>query len=372
MSVCIALATGGTAGHVTPALAMAEAVRRRWPGARVLLLGSTRGFEARLVAAQGHAFTPLPAAPWHGAGPVARLRAVERLAVGTRAARRALAEAGADVVLGFGGYASAGAVLGARSLGLGVVLHEANARPGLSNRLLGRVASRICVAWPAAAAAFPGAARVAYTGMPIRADLAALAAGDRSPPRSGHLRLVVCGGSLGSPFLNRRMPALAKALCEAGVGVEVWHQAGPHPLDDVRAAYAAVRVAARVQAHVDDMAAAYRWADLAVACAGAATLAELAAAGLPAVLVPFGTASDDHQADNAAAFARATGATWLRENEWHPAALAAALAPLARDASLWTAHACRVRALARPEAADAVASVCAELIAERRAMTCGT
>lgn len=363
MSPRIALATGGTAGHVTPALAVAEAVRRRWPAARVLFLGSADGFEAKLVAAHGHAFTPLPAAPWHGVGSVARLRAVGRLVAGVRAARRALIAASAQLVLGFGGYASAGAVLGARSLGLGVVLHEANARPGLSNRLLGRVASRICITWPEAVAAFPYATDLPHTGMPIRAEMAALAAGDRPPPAPGRLRLLVCGGSLGSPFFNRRVPELAEALRDAGVTVEVWHQAGARPpLDDVRAAYAAVRVPARVQAHVDDMTAAYRWADVAVACAGAATLAELAAAGLPAVLVPYAAASDDHQADNAAAFARAAGTPWLREAEWNPAALAAALAPLAHDPSAWAARAYRIRALALPDAADAVVAACAELL----------
>ena len=363
MPLSIALATGGTAGHVTPALAVAEAVRRRWPEARVLFLGSTNGFEARLVAAHGHAFTPLPAAPWYGVGAVARVRAVERMIAGRRAARRALREAGARLVVGFGGYASAGAVLGARSLGLGAVLHEANARPGLSNRVLGRFASRICITWPEAAAAFPYADGLVHTGMPIRPELAALAGGDRPRPQPGRLRLLVCGGSLGSPFLNLRLPELARALRDAGVTVEVWHQAGARPLDDVRAAYAAVRVPARVEGHVADMVAAYRWADVAVACAGAATLAELAAAGLPAVLVPFGTASDDHQSDNAAAFARATGASWLREAEWDPAALSAALAPLAHDPSAWSAHSDRVRALARPDAADAVVGVCAEFLA---------
>lgn len=363
MRISIALATGGTAGHVTPALAVAEAIRRRWPQAAVQFLGSTTGFEARLVAAHGHAFTPLPAAPWHGVGPAARLRALERLLAGRRAARHALRAAAAQVVVGFGGYASAGAVLAARGLGLGAVVHEANARPGLSNRVLGRVAARICVAWPEAAAAFADAPRVRCTGMPIRAELAALAAGERPPPRPDRLRLLVCGGSLGSPFLNQRAPELARALRAAGLAVEVWHQAGARPLlDDVRAAYAEARVPARVQPHVDDVAAAYRWADAAVACAGAATLAELAAAGLPAVLVPLAAAADDHQADNAAAFARAAGTPWVRETQWDAAALAAGLAPLARDPGLWAAHARRVRALARPDAADAVVTACAELI----------
>jgi len=307
MPTCIALATGGTAGHVTPALAVADAVRRRAPDTRLLFLGTTSGFEAELVAAGGHAFTALPAAPWYGVGLAGRLRAGERLLVGTAAARRALRDAGARAVIGFGGYATAGAVLAARHLRLPVLLHEANASPGLSNRLLARLAAHVCVGWPESAAAFPRTARVHHTGMPIRAALAALAATDRESPPPGRLRLLVCGGSLGSPLLNAGAPQLAAALRAGGIAVEVWHQCGARPLEPVRAAYAAAGVAARVETHVTAIEAAYRWADAAVACAGAATLAELAAAGLPSLLVPYAAASDDHQSDNAAAFAAATG-----------------------------------------------------------------
>ena len=356
----IALATGGTAGHVTPALAVADAIGRRWPDARVRFLGSASGFEARLVAAGGHAFTSLPAAPWYGVGTIGRARAGERLVAGVRAARAALTADDTDVVIGFGGYATAGAALAARSLRIPVVLHEANARPGLSNRLLGRIASAICVAWPEAVAAFARTAHIHLTGMPIRAEIAALASAERLPPVAGRLRFLVCGGSLGSAMLNRCVPDLAGALRGAGVTVEVWHQAGDRPLDELRAAYEAVGVAARVAAHVDDMAAAYRWADVAIACAGSATLAEIAAASLPAVLVPLAAASDDHQADNAAAFARATGAAWVRERDWNTTALAGALSTLARDPSAWITHSHRMRAAARPDAADAVVAALSE------------
>ncbi len=358
----IALATGGTAGHVTPALAVADAVRRRWPDARVRFLGSTSGFESRLVAARGYAFSSLPAAPWYGVGAIGRLRAGQRLVAGVRTARAVLAADGAEVVIGFGGYASAGAALAARSLRVPVVLHEANARPGLSNRLLGRIASAICIAWPEAADAFSHGARISLTGMPIRADIAALAGAAHAPPVAGRLRLLVCGGSLGSPFLNRHVPEMAALLRAAGIAVDVWHQAGDRALDELRAAYDAAGIAARVVPHLDDMAAAYRWADVAIACPGAATLAEIAAAGLPVVLVPLAAASDDHQSDNAAAFATATGAVWVREAEWNAAALAGTLATLARDPAAWSAHSHRVRAAARPDAADAVVAALSALL----------
>lgn len=363
MATCIALATGGTAGHVTPALAVAEALRRRAPRARLLFLGDASGFEASLVAAAGHEFTPLPSAPWYGVGAGGRARAARQLLAGVRAARRVLRDAHATAVIGFGGYATAGAVLAARRLAIPTVLHEANARPGLSNRLLGRVATRICVAWPESMRFFAPAARVRHTGMPIRAAIAALAAAPHAPPPCGRLRLLVCGGSLGSPFLNAQVPALAAALRDAGIAVDVRHQAGGDAVDPIRAAYATRGITAQVERHVADMGAAYRWADAAVACAGAATLAELAAAGLPALLVPYAAASADHQADNAAAFAAATGARWLSEARWDLAAAVAALAPLAGDPAQWTAQSQRVRALARADAADAVARCIAECVA---------
>jgi len=361
----IALAAGGTAGHVTPALAVAQAYRARCPGTGVLFLGSASGFEARLVAAHGFAFAALSAAPLHGLGTARRLLALAQLAGGVRQARRALASARIEVVIGFGGYASAGAMLGGRSRRLATVVHEANARSGLANRLLGRVVDRVCIAWPAAAAAFPDASRLRHTGMPIREVMAALAVVPREPPPPGRLRLLVCGGSQGSAFLNHHMPALAAALRAAGVAVEVWHQCGRHATDAVAAGYAACGLTARVDAHVDDMAAAYLWADAAIACAGAATLAELAAAGLPALLVPLAKASDDHQADNAHAYAAASGAVWVRETAWNAARLAAVLAPLARDDGLWRAWSAGARRLARPDAAAALVEVCEDLLRER-------
>lgn len=360
MPPCIALATGGTAGHVTPALAVADALRRRWPDAQLLFLGSAGGFEARLVAAHGHTFIALPAAPLYGVGALGWLRAIERLAAGVRQARRVLGDADARLVVGFGGYASAGAVLAARTLGVASVVHEANARPGLTNRLLARAAQAVCVSWPETAQRLPGTVPVHHTGMPIRTAIATPTA--RPAPVAGHMRLLVCGGSLGSAFLNRHAAQLAAALRAAGVAVEVRHQAGARPLDEIRAGYAAAGVAARVEAHIDQMAAAYAWADCAVACAGAATLAEIAAAALPALVVPLASAADDHQADNAAAFARASGAPWVRESEWDATALAAVLAPLAHDPARWTALSRRVHAIARPDAADAVATVCAGLM----------
>jgi UDP-N-acetylglucosamine--N-acetylmuramyl-(pentapeptide) pyrophosphoryl-undecaprenol N-acetylglucosamine transferase len=357
----IALATGGTAGHVTPALAVAAAYRAARPDTQIVFLGSAAGFEQRLVAAHGHRFETIPAAPLYGVTMWGRGRALTSLAAGVRHARRVLARERVELVIGFGSYASAGSVLGACSLGLAAAVLEANAEPGLTNRLLMRVVDRVFLASDGVARRV-GDRRGRRTGTPIRADVAALAGAPRRPPDPGRARVLVCGGSLGSPFLNRHAPELCAVLHRAGLVVEVRHQSGRESSERVRAAYAARGVTASVAPYVDDMADAYAWADVVVACAGAATLAELAAAGLPALLVPLAAASDDHQAANAAAFAAATGAPWVRETGWDAANVGSRLAALLGDAPAWRALSDRTRAVARADAAGAVVMECEALL----------
>lgn len=354
----IALAAGGTAGHVTPALAVAAAYRARHAAARISFLGSAAGFERALIEAHGYEAAMLPAAPLRRVSRWHQVRALGELAAGVRRGRAALRGSGVQLVLGFGGYASAGAVLAARSLGLPTLVHEANVKPGLANRILFHLADCVLLGWPPRRET----ERIRWTGTPIRAAVAALHTAPRRTPERGRVRLFVCGGSQGSAFLNRHVPELAVALARAGRTVEVWHQGGRHPLDDTGRAYAAAGIAARLEPHVADVVAAYRWADLAVSCAGAATLAELAATGLPALLVPLAAAADDHQADNAAAFAAATGVPWTRERDWNAAALAARLGALLDDALAWQALVTRTRSAARLDAADRVVTACERLL----------
>ena len=357
----VALATGGTAGHVTPALAVAEAYRVAQPDATVLFIGSVSGFEQRLVAAAGYRFEPVPAAPLYRVTPRGRLLALARLASGIRRARRVLSSEGIQLVIGFGGYASLGTVIGARSLGLATAVHEANARPGLANRAVARVVDRVLLGW-GGAAPHVDVGRGRCTGTPIRASFAALAGTSRRPPDPPRIRLLVCGGSEGSPFLNQHAPALAGMLCRDGLAVEVCHLSGRARPQDVRGAYAAHGVVANVEAHVEDVASAYRWADLAVTCAGAVTLAELAAAALPALLVPLAAAAHDHQAANAAAFAAATGAPWVREAAWDVTAVGRQLAALIRDRDAWVGLSARMARFARVDAAAAVVAECEALL----------
>ena len=357
----IALATGGTAGHVTPALAVAAAYQAARPDVSVVFFGRVSGFEQHLLDAQMHRFEILPGAPFYGVSAWGRRRTLSQLVSGIRCARRALARDGVHMVIGFGGYASAAAVLGARSLGLATAVHEANAVPGLTNRLLGRVVDRVLIGWDSAAPYFRTGQSFS-TGTPIRSELAALAATARRAPEAAPARLFVCGGSQGSAFLNRHAPDLAGLLRRDGWEVEVRHLSGHERPQDVHARYAAQGVRADVQAYADDMATFYGWADLAIACAGAATLAELSAAGLPALLVPLAAASDDHQAANAAAYAAVTGVPWVREAAWDTAVVGRQVAALLRDRAAWTGLSERTRRFARPAAAAAVVAECEALL----------
>lgn len=361
----VALAAGGTAGHVAPALAVAAAYRALHPGVELTAIGSATGFEARLIAAHDLHLEGVPTAPLYGVSGAGRVRAIGRLLAGVRAARAVLRQRRVQLVLGFGGYASAGVVLAARSLGVRTAVHEANATPGLTNRLLARVVDRVLLGDAQAAPRFP-AARLVLTGTPLRPAVAALAGEPHRAPAPGALRVLVCGGSQGSPFLNRRAPELAQALAAHGLVVSVRHQCGREDPAAVHAAYAALGLDAVVSPHLDDMPAAYRWADLALSCAGAATLAELAVAGLPALLVPLASAAEDHQSDNAAAYAAATGTPWVREAAWNAPALAAPIARQLQEPATWRAQQERVRAHARPDAAAAVVAACEALLATGR------
>jgi UDP-N-acetylglucosamine--N-acetylmuramyl-(pentapeptide) pyrophosphoryl-undecaprenol N-acetylglucosamine transferase len=250
----------------------------------------------------------------------------------------------------------------ARSLGIPVLLHEANATPGLANRVAARLTSGVLLGF--AQAAHRLAAPVRMTGTPLRPSVAALAAKRRVPPSPGATRRVlVSGGSLGSPFLDRSAAsALARAQA-AGCALDVLHVVGLGDAAATRAAYDAARVPAEVVSWIDDMAAVYARADLALVTAGAVTLAEVAAAGVPAVVVPLASAAHDHQTANARAFGLLTGARWLAERDWGEEVAAAYLLEVLDSDEGWRRAADGVRAFARPDATGAVVDACRETIA---------
>ena len=343
---------GGTGGHVFPALSVADELRAR--GCAVNWLGTRRGIEARLVPEHGYPIHFLKVAGLRGVGIRARLRAVLSLAAAGVQAFAAVRRLRPQVVLGFGGFAAGPGGMAARALGIPLVIHEQNAIAGTTNRLLARFATRVLSAFPDV---LPGTRQC---GNPVRAAITALAATPLDRTHAGPARLLVVGGSLGARALNTLVPA-ALALLPTAARPVVRHQCGEAHLAAARAAYAEAGVEAEVLPFIADMAEAYGWADFAICRAGALTVSELAAAGLPAILVPYPHAIDDHQYHNARWLVQGGAALLFREETLDSVQLAAAVAELSTDPPRRAAMATQARGLALPDAAQAVAAACLEV-----------
>jgi UDP-N-acetylglucosamine--N-acetylmuramyl-(pentapeptide) pyrophosphoryl-undecaprenol N-acetylglucosamine transferase len=342
---------GGTGGHVFPALAVADHLRAR--GWRVVWLGAPSGMEGRLVPQHGYELAPVRFAGLRGKGLLAKLLLPLNLLVAFWQSLRAIRAHRPDVVLGMGGYIAFPGGMMAALVGRPLAIHEQNSIAGLANRVLAGVADRVLVA-------FPGALKKsALTGNPVREAIARVAPpAGRFAGRSGPLRVLVVGGSLGAAALNERVPQAIAGL-PAGERPHVVHQSGAKHLDALRAAYAAAGVAADLQPFIEDMAQAYAAADVVICRAGAITVAELAAVGVPAILVPFPFAVDDHQTMNARYLADAGAAILVQQRDLSPERLAETLRGLTRGRLLEMAE--KARALGKPDATRAVAEACMEL-----------
>jgi UDP-N-acetylglucosamine--N-acetylmuramyl-(pentapeptide) pyrophosphoryl-undecaprenol N-acetylglucosamine transferase len=341
---------GGTGGHIMPGLAVAECMRKH--GWRVVWMGNPDGMEARLVPGQGYEMAWVRFSALRGKGLLRKLLLPFNLLRGCREAMRQLRSIRPDVVLGMGGYISFPGGLMAALGGRPLVLHEQNSIAGLANRVLARLARKVLTGFPKA---LPNAD---WCGNPVRTEIAAVdPPAERYAGRSGKLRLLVVGGSLGAQALNDAIPAALALIPEDG-RPEVVHQSGEKHLAALKAAYARVGVTAHMVSFIEDMAGAYAWADLVICRAGALTVAELAAAGAPSILVPFPSAVDDHQTANARFLADAGAAILLPQGEMSPERLAL-LHTLSRQQLQEMAE--KARALAKPDAAASVAQVCMEL-----------
>lgn len=318
----VMIMAGGTGGHVYPALAVAHELKAR--GHQIVWMGAPESFEARVVPAQGFPIEFVRVSGLRGKGLVKLLLAPLLIARAMLDAWAALRRREPAVVLGMGGFAAGPGGLVARLWGVPLVIHEQNAAAGLTNRWLARLARRVLEAFPDT---FRGAETV---GNPVRAAIRAVPAPEaRLAGRRGPGRVLVIGGSQGSRALNERMPE-ALALLPAAQRPEVRHQAG-RTLDVARAAYERAGMPASVTAFIEDMADAYAWADLVVCRAGASTVAELAAAGCGAVLVPYPHAVDDHQTRNAEYLVRAGAAVLIPEPQLDARRLADTLGGLLAD-----------------------------------------
>jgi UDP-N-acetylglucosamine--N-acetylmuramyl-(pentapeptide) pyrophosphoryl-undecaprenol N-acetylglucosamine transferase len=348
MAHTIMIIAGGTGGHVFPALAVADALRDE--GWRVVWLGSPEGMEATLVPKHGYPLAPVRFSGLRGKGLVAKLLLPLRLLVAFWQSLRAIRAHRPGVVLGMGGYIAFPGGMMASLANRPLVIHEQNSIAGLANKVLAGVADRVLVAFPDA---LP---KSQFVGNPVRAAIAAIPAPDlRFAGRSGRLRLLVVGGSLGAAALNDMVPK-ALALLADEARPQVVHQAGAKHIDALRANYADAGVAAQPVAFIDDMAQAYGEADLVICRAGATTVAELAAAGVASVLVPFPFAVDDHQTTNGKYLADAGAAVLVQQRDLTAERLADMLRGLTREHLLDMAR--KARARGRPDATRTVVDVC--------------
>ncbi|MFC0266941.1 undecaprenyldiphospho-muramoylpentapeptide beta-N-acetylglucosaminyltransferase [Kushneria aurantia] len=351
---------GGTGGHVVPALSLARALVAE--GIEVHWLGTPRGIENTLVPAAGLPLHHVSIAGLRGRGTLGWLRAPWRLWRAVRQAQRIITELEVSLVVGLGGFASGPGGLAARRLGIPLLIHEQNALPGLTNRVLARLATRVYAAFPGA---FAESRRPQVIGNPVRDEIAAI--GTR-PPAAEALagrapRLLVVGGSLGAQVLNQRLPE-ALALLEPGIRPEVRHQAGRDKEQATVEGYRSAGVEARVSAFIDDMAEAYEWADLVVCRSGALTVTELAAAGRASLLVPFPHAVDDHQTINARFLVDAGAAELLPQSQMSAERLADTLQALL-DPERLVAMSHHARSRAQLSATGALVQGCLEIGFER-------
>ncbi len=353
MSATILIMAGGTGGHVFPGLAVADELRGR--GWKVVWMGAKGGLEARLVPARGYPVEWIRAAALRGKGLAAALFLPLHLLVGFWQSARAIFRVRPDVVLGMGGYVAFPGGMMASLLTRPLAVHEQNAIAGLANRVLAGVADRKLEA-------FPGSLKGAeWTGNPVRAEIAGIAApAARYAARRGPLKLLVVGGSLGAKALNECLPR-ALALIDASERPAVTHQAGEKHLESLQKNYKNEGVKAETVAFIDDMARRYAEADLVVCRAGATTVAELSAAGMASVLVPYPHAVDDHQTANARFLADHGAAILLPQERLTPESLATLIRSL--DRAALAAMAKKAKALGKPDAARVVADRCAELAA---------
>jgi len=362
----VLLVGGGTAGHVLPAIATAQAIERLRPGSALAFAGRAGSLEERLVTAAGHPFHAIDAVPLPRRATVELLRVVPKLLGAVRSGRTLLATTGARVVVSFGGYVALPLSLAARGR-VPLVLHEQNSRPGLANRIASRSATHVAVTFPSSAERLASRERVRITGNPVQQRLRELdlvgrraAARERLGLEPARPTLLVLGGSQGARSINRAVSDAAAAW--RALGLQLVHVTGPSGYEEAVERWAAAGVDpagegthVRVVPFLDDMADAYAAADLAVSRAGATTIAELSVLGIPAVLVPYPHATAQHQLGNAEALVRAGAAVLLADADLSPDLVAATVATILSEPWRIGAMSAAARAWARPEAAEALA-----------------
>lgn len=345
----VMIMAGGTGGHVFPALAVAEVLRQR--GSDIAWIGTERGIESRLVPEAGYPLHFISVAGLRGNGLAGWLMAPFRLVKAVAEAITVLRQFKPDVVMGLGGFASGPGGVAAWLLRKPVVIHEQNAIPGLTNTLLAKLAKHVLQGFPNSF----DSNKAQWVGNPVRASIAALA--EPTPNISSNINILVLGGSLGAKALNAVLPEALSQL-EIDKTIQVRHQCGQKHIIQCQQAYQQHNVTAEISAFIDDMAAAYEWADIVVCRAGALTVAEVASAGVAAIFIPFPYAVDDHQTHNAMSLVNIGGGQLIQEADLTASGLQSSLQMLIKDPDRRLQMALAAKTQAKPEAANDIADIC--------------
>ena len=358
MTYTILIMAGGTGGHVFPGLAVADYMKA--VGWRVVWLGTEGGMETMLVPQRGYDTRIICFSGLRGKNAVTWFTLPLRLLLAFWQSAKVMFQVRPDVVLGMGGYPAFPGGVMASLLGKPLVIHEQNSIPDLTNKVLAKFADKVLLGFPDA---IRNDKKAVFSGNPVRNAISQLDAPEtryatRDKNGSGKLKLLVIGGSLGAHALNTIVPQALRLIPE-NRHPQVTHQAGAKHLDTLRKNYAEAGVAGELVAFIEDMAACYADCDLVICRAGALTIAELAAAGVASILVPFPYAVDDHQTSNASFLSGRDAAVLLPQNELTPQGLAQLLTGLTREKLLEMAV--KARALAKPDATRLVAQACMEM-----------
>lgn len=345
------LAGGGTGGHLFPAIALAEEFMAADPATEILFIGASGGIEERVLPGLGYKLKILNVEAIKNKSGLGRVRSIMKAGLSTLNSIAIIRRFRPDGVIGSGSYASGPVVMAAKLLGVKTAIMEQNVLPGGTNKLLGRFAGRIYLAFEGARKYFPDE-RTVITGTPVRRDILACARdrGERDKAARKKFTLLVFGGSQGATAINAAFIDAVEYLTDIWSGFRVIHQSGADGYEMVNAAYARKGLKVEVKKFIDDMASAYREADLVICRAGATTLAEITAIGLPAILVPYPFAAGDHQRVNAGFLEGEGAALMLTQDKLTGASLASAIRGLYEDPDAFGKIKEKVLSLGMPEA----------------------
>ena len=350
-----AIVGGGTGGHVIPALAIARELQQLY-SAEIIFIGTNRGIETRLVPQAGFELRLVQVGQLKGMSLARRARTLADIPRGVLSCRTIFKEFGPNVVIGVGGYASGPAMLAALLMGIPTLAFEPNLVPGFANRVVARFVSAAAVHFEETKKFFRNA-RV--TGVPVRKEFFNIPERKLSPPGS----LLVFGGSQGARILNQTMIDAIPRWLE--LGIRIRHQTGERDFERVAAAYKQANVSADVSRFIDDMPGAFTQADAVLCRSGASTVAEITAAGKPAVFVPFKLAADDHQLKNAQALEGAGAARLIPESQLTPSRLSTVVAEMLKDPAALVSMSSKARSLAHPNASTEIAQMASEIAKDR-------